>query len=112
MKIPSEEVKEIFTGFSRLSHNKGWELVLPTDHEFVFKHSEVVQRQTEAWEQRFKQLSEFLKDNKRQRRKSKSVSEAKNTCSDSESGTEQKQKSPVAARKKNTTRIIKDGESS
>ncbi|XP_974028.2 DNA-directed RNA polymerase III subunit RPC5 [Tribolium castaneum] len=103
MKIPSEEVKEIFTGFSRLRHNKGWELVLPTDNDFILKHGDIVQRQGEAWEQKFKQLSEFLKDNKRQRRKSKSVSEdckmRNGVSSDNDSGTE-KNKSPVAARKK------------
>lgn len=104
MKIPSEEVKEIFKGFSKLSHNKGWELVLPTDNDFIAKHSDIVQKQNEAWEQKFKQLSEFLKDNKRQRRKSKSVSEdckvRNGMSSDNDSGTE-KNKSPVAARKKN-----------
>ncbi|RZC32116.1 Sin N domain containing protein [Asbolus verrucosus] len=111
MKIPSEEVKEIFMGFSKLSHNKGWELVLPTDNDFVVKHNDIVQKQTDAWEQKFKQLSEFLKDNKRQRRKSKSVSEESKVrngsnyvSSDNDSGTE-KNKSPVAARKNKVTKV-------
>lgn len=104
MKIPSEEVKEIFMGFSKLSHNKGWELVLPADNDFIVKHSDIVQKQKDAWEDRFKQLSAFLKDNQRQRRKSKSISEDNkvrnnNVSSDNDSGTE-KNKSPVSARKK------------
>ncbi|KAJ8929805.1 hypothetical protein NQ314_017402 [Rhamnusium bicolor] len=115
MKIPSEEIKEIFTGISKLrSHNKGWELHLPTDQDFINKHSDLVQKQKLFWEHRFHQLSEFLKDNKGQRRKSrsesKSVSEdgkARNglsLSSDNDSGTE-KNKSPVAARKNKTVKV-------
>lgn len=114
MKIPSEEVKEIFKGFSKLRHNKGWELVLPIDHDFIVKHSDIVQKQKDAWDERFKQLSEFLKDNQRQRRKSKSISDDSKlrngtncVSSDNDSGTE-KNKSPVAARKHKIAKI-RDG---
>lgn len=94
-------------GISKLRHNKGWELSLPTDQDFIAKHPEIVQRQNLMWEQRSKQLNEFLKESKekRQRRKSKSVSENSKSeqrdcgvSSDNDSGTE-KIKSPVAARK-------------
>lgn len=107
IRIPTEEIKEIFTGISRLRHNKGWELTMPADHDFIAKHPEIVQRQNLMWEQRQKQLNEFLKDGreKRQRRKSKSVSENSKSeprdcslSSDNDSGTE-KIKSPVAAKK-------------
>ncbi|VEN48219.1 unnamed protein product [Callosobruchus maculatus] len=115
LKIPSEELKEIFTGISKLRrHNKEWELQLPTDVEFINKHSELVNKQNAYWGQRFQQLSEFLKDNKAQRRKSrsesKSISEdSKNKnivyfSSDNESGTE-KSKSPVASRKNKSTKV-------
>lgn len=116
MKIPSEEVKEIFTGISRLrSHNKGWELHLPLDLDFINKHSDLVQKQNLFWEHRFHQLSEFLKDNKTQRRKSRSESKSISEdgkprngviySSDNDSGTE-KNKSPVAARKNKTAKVI------
>lgn len=88
IRVPSEEIKEIFTGIAKLRHNKGWELALPTDHDFIAKHPDIVMRQNSIWEQRSKQLSEFLKDpkEKKQRQKSKSVSEdsksAKNEARD------------------------------
>lgn len=108
LKIPSEEIKEIFTGISKLRrHNKEWELHLPTDTDFINKHGEIVHKQNLFWEHRFHQLSEFLKDNKCQRRKSrsesKSISEDSrknsiNFSSDNDSGTE-KNKSPLPVRK-------------
>lgn len=110
IRIPSEEIKEIFTGISKLRHNKGWELALPTDHDFIAKYPDVVARQNSMWEQRSRQISEFLKDSKdkKPRRKSKSVSEECksnksdirdcNGSSENESGTE-KSKSPVVAKK-------------
>lgn len=109
LTIPSEEIKEIFTGISKLRrHNKEWELHLPADYDFITKHSELVHKQNLFWEHRFHQLSEFLKDNKTQRRKSrsesKSISEdgkvknSVNFSSDNDSGTE-KNKSPVLTRK-------------
>lgn len=108
MKIPSEEIKEIFTGISRLRrHNKEWELHLPTDFDFIAKHVELVNKQNHFWENRFNQLKEFLKDNRTQRRKSRSESKSisedgklknGNFSSDNESGTE-KNKSPAPVKK-------------
>lgn len=106
MKIPAEEVKEIFIGISKLRHNKGWELTQPADTDFITRHYEIVQRQTLLWEQRYIQLGDFLKEKTRRKSKSesKSVSEdgrSKNpnyTSSDNESGTEKK--SPVISRKR------------
>lgn len=81
---------------------------LPTDHDFINKHTELVHKQNQFWEHRFHQLSEFLKDNRGQRRKSrsesKSISEdakgksSVSLSSDNDSGTE-KNKSPLPARK-------------
>lgn len=123
IRIPSEEIKEIFTGIAKLRHNKGWELTLPPDQEFINKHPEIVQRQNLMWEQRSRQLSEFIKDSKekRQRRKSKSVSEEckankseardSNLSSDTDSGTE-KSKSPIAAKKLKLSKNMGDNKNS
>lgn len=103
LRIPSEELKEILTGISKLRHNKGWEMVLPVDNEFISKYPEIVQRQNHIWEQRMEQLEEFIKDAKTsKRRKSKSVSEdtkvkKEGVSSENDSGTE-KTKSPISAR--------------
>ncbi|CAG9812467.1 unnamed protein product, partial [Phaedon cochleariae] len=115
LKIPSDEIKEIFTGVSKLRrHNKEWELKSPTDQDFVNKHGDLAQKQSLMWEHRFHQLSEFLKDTSKSRRKSrsesKSVSEegggrgrnGPSFSSDNDSGTEKNSnssKSPVAGRK-------------
>jgi hypothetical protein len=87
---------------------------LPTDNDFVVKHNDIVQKQNDAWEQKFKQLSAYLKDNKKQRRKSKSVSEdgkvrngVSYVSSDNDSGTE-KNKSPVAAAKSKSARGMQE----
>lgn len=109
LNIPSEEIKEIFVGISKLRrHNKEWELHLPTNHDFINKHGELVQKQKQFWEHRFHQLNEFLKDNQNQRRKSRSESKStsedgKNKpsvsfSSDNDSGNE-KEKSPLPTRK-------------
>ncbi|KAJ8979411.1 hypothetical protein NQ317_015843 [Molorchus minor] len=61
LRIPSEEIKEIFLGISKLRrHNKGWELHLPIDQDFINKHSDIAQKQNLFWEHRFHQLSEFF----------------------------------------------------
>lgn len=80
IRIPAEELKNIFTGISKLQHNKGWTLSLPDDTNFISKHFDIVERQNAAWEQRAKQLEEYLKDDNkekvtRKRKMSKSVSE-------------------------------------
>lgn len=52
IKIPTEEIKEIFTGISKLRYSKGWELALPTDSDFINKYTDIVQRQNALWDQR------------------------------------------------------------
>lgn len=108
IRIPAEEVKEIFTGIAKLRHNRGWELALNADQDFISKHQDTVNRQHLMWEQRAKQVSDYFKDNKKQRRKSRSASEGKSDArdcgvsSDNDSGTEKAyNKSPVRKNKVN-----------
>lgn len=79
LKIPTEELKEIFMGISKLRNNKGWELSLPVNVEFINKYPDMALRQSAIWEQREMQLNAFFKDigtsKDKKRRKSKSVSE-------------------------------------
>ncbi|KAK9754708.1 RPC5 protein [Popillia japonica] len=124
IRIPAEELKEILTGMSRLRHNKGWELSLAPDADFILKHHDIVQRQSVLWEQKSKQLSDFLSDTRektRQRRKSKSASEDIKTksessgrqtkesiSSDTDSGTEKSKSPPSKKRKLNTDGCINE----
>ncbi|CAG2054136.1 unnamed protein product [Timema podura] len=62
IKLPAEEVKEIFTQVARLQPGHGWELALPVDKDFINKYPEVVQRQQMWWESKQKQLSEALSE--------------------------------------------------
>lgn len=77
IKLPTEEIKEIFIGIARLRNNRGWELLLSTDHTFIDKYPDVVQRQQLFWEAKQKQFSDLVSESKQSkpRRKSKSVSE-------------------------------------
>lgn len=79
INLPTEEVKEIFTGIAKLRYKTGWELLLPADHAFIEKYPDVMQRQQLFWEAKQKQfndlVSDSLKQSPRQRRKSKSASE-------------------------------------
>ncbi|ENN76053.1 DNA-directed RNA polymerase III subunit RPC5 [Dendroctonus ponderosae] len=109
LRLPTEEVKEILAGMAQLqTHNKGWELSLPTDQNFLSRHADVAQRQNLFWEHRYHQLSQFLIQPSRQRRKSKSASESEGasgkarnlSCSDNEAGADGKGKPTGASRKK------------
>lgn len=117
IRIPAEEIKEIFTGIAKLKHNKGWELALPVDHDFISKHLDTVNRQNLMWDQKAKQVNDYFKDtkDKRQRRKSKSVSEEckSRDCgvsSDNDSGTEKaSNKSLIVIRKnRNNNKVINE----
>ncbi|XP_044759319.1 DNA-directed RNA polymerase III subunit RPC5 [Coccinella septempunctata] len=105
VKVPAEEVKEIFKGVSSLRHNKGWELNLETDFDFIAKYPDIEQRQTLLWEQRYIQVCDFLKEKKRRksRSESKSFSEDKKSghshSSDNDSGTEKTRSPPRKKRK-------------
>ena len=80
VRIPAEELNKIFKGISKLQHNKGWTLSLSDDSNFISKHLDIVERQNAMWEQRAKQLEEYVKDDNkekvtRKRKTSKSTSE-------------------------------------
>ncbi|XP_046662754.1 DNA-directed RNA polymerase III subunit RPC5 [Homalodisca vitripennis] len=60
VRLPPEELKTLLSQVARLRRNKGWELVLPPDSEFIDRNSEVVERQTRAWASKFKQIMEAL----------------------------------------------------
>lgn len=64
VKLPAEDVKDILEQMSKLKVHKGWEFVLDYDHEFVNRHTEVVQRQQMLWDAKFQQLSKSLKISK------------------------------------------------
>ncbi|XP_065158806.1 DNA-directed RNA polymerase III subunit RPC5 isoform X1 [Atheta coriaria] len=76
IRLPTEEVKEIFLGVARLRHNKGWELLLPEDTEFIAKHADIAERQKRLWENRWQQLDDYYKGcpkMERKRKKSRSI---------------------------------------
>ncbi|XP_036428778.1 DNA-directed RNA polymerase III subunit RPC5 [Colossoma macropomum] len=49
IKLPPEDVKEFLEQMAVPRANRGWEFLLPTDHDFVKKHPDVAQRQHMLW---------------------------------------------------------------
>ncbi|XP_024940952.1 DNA-directed RNA polymerase III subunit RPC5 isoform X2 [Cephus cinctus] len=74
IKLPSEEIREIFTNLSKHQPKKGWHLILPPNKDFIERYPEIVQRQNMFWEAKRKHLREVMKAQnqapQRQRRKS------------------------------------------
>nr|CAD7586758.1 unnamed protein product [Timema genevievae] len=96
IKLPAEEVKEIFTQVARLQPGHGWELALPVDKDFINKYPEVVQRQQMWWESKQKQLSEALSEsgnNSLGKARRKSTRDSSIGSSDSESGKPRRRRS-------------------
>nr|CAD7426700.1 unnamed protein product [Timema monikensis] len=96
IKLPAEEVKEIFTQVARLQPGHGWELSLPVDKDFINKYPEVVQRQQMWWESKQKQLSEALSEsgnNSLGKARRKSTRDSSIGSSDSESGKPRRRRS-------------------
>ncbi|XP_071444238.1 DNA-directed RNA polymerase III subunit RPC5-like [Hetaerina americana] len=60
VKLPFEEVTEILSHISQHKVGKGWELLLPTDEDFLKRYPEVVQRQSLWWEAKQRQLSQLI----------------------------------------------------
>uniref|UniRef100_A0A8B9KXR1 RNA polymerase III subunit E n=1 Tax=Astyanax mexicanus TaxID=7994 RepID=A0A8B9KXR1_ASTMX len=48
-QLPPEDVKEFLEQMAIPRANRGWEFLLPTDHDFVKKHPDVAQRQHMLW---------------------------------------------------------------
>lgn len=124
IKLPSDEIKEIFTNLAIREPKKGWRLALPPTKEFVERYPEIAQRQEIFWEAKRKHLREAMEVQnqipQRQRRKSNresvgSENEEKNvgrgrktlrdsSLSDNDSGTEAvKHKKTVRSRKVSET---------
>ncbi|CAL1599727.1 unnamed protein product [Knipowitschia caucasica] len=49
IKLPPEDVKEFLEHVAVPRVNRGWEFVLPTDHEFNKKHPDIAHRQNMLW---------------------------------------------------------------
>uniref|UniRef100_A0A672Q598 DNA-directed RNA polymerase III subunit RPC5-like n=1 Tax=Sinocyclocheilus grahami TaxID=75366 RepID=A0A672Q598_SINGR len=49
IKLPPEDVKDFLEQMSVPRLNRGWEFLLPTDHDFIRKHPDVAQRQQMLW---------------------------------------------------------------
>lgn len=49
IKLPPEDVREFLEHVAVPRVNRGWEFVLPTDHEFMKKHPDIAHRQNMLW---------------------------------------------------------------
>ncbi|XP_011308501.1 DNA-directed RNA polymerase III subunit RPC5 [Fopius arisanus] len=74
VRLPPEEIKEIFTNLARIQPKKGWQLILPSSTEFQARYPEIAQRQQLFWEAKRKHLKDVMEapsqPPQRQRRKS------------------------------------------
>ncbi|XP_012271534.1 DNA-directed RNA polymerase III subunit RPC5 [Orussus abietinus] len=74
IKLPAEEIREIFTNLAKHQPKKGWQLILPSSKEFSERYPEIAQRQEMFWEAKRKHLREAMGTQsqvpQRQRRKS------------------------------------------
>ncbi|XP_043598395.1 DNA-directed RNA polymerase III subunit RPC5 isoform X2 [Bombus pyrosoma] len=74
IKLPPDEIKEIFTNLAVHEPKKGWHLVIPPTKEFTERYPEIAQRQEMFWEAKRKHLREAMEVHnqipQRQRRKS------------------------------------------
>ncbi|XP_048508033.1 DNA-directed RNA polymerase III subunit RPC5 isoform X2 [Athalia rosae] len=124
IKLPSEEVTEIFTNLARHQPKKGWTLILPRNQEFLDRYPEISQRQDMLWEAKRKHLREAMETHnqppQRQRRKSnresigseneeRNIGRGKKTLRDSSisdndcTAENVKQKKPTRSRKSSET---------
>ncbi|XP_067225905.1 DNA-directed RNA polymerase III subunit RPC5 [Chanodichthys erythropterus] len=65
IKLPPEDVKDFLEQMSAPRLNRGWEFLLPTDHDFVRKHPDVAQRQHMLWmgiQSKLEKVFNFSKD--------------------------------------------------
>ncbi|XP_076764759.1 DNA-directed RNA polymerase III subunit RPC5-like [Xylocopa sonorina] len=74
IKLPPDEIKEIFTNLAVHEPKKGWHLIIPSTKEFTERYPEITQRQEMFWEAKRKHLREAMEAQnqipQRQRRKS------------------------------------------
>ncbi|XP_016348590.1 DNA-directed RNA polymerase III subunit RPC5-like [Sinocyclocheilus anshuiensis] len=65
IKLPPEDVKDFLEQMSVPRLNRGWEFLLPTDHDFIRKHPDVAQRQQMLWlgiQSKLEKVFNFSKD--------------------------------------------------
>lgn len=48
-QLPPEDVKDFLEQVAAPRVNRGWEFLLPTDHDFIRKHPDVAHRQQMLW---------------------------------------------------------------
>ncbi|KAG7209766.1 hypothetical protein KM043_011389 [Ampulex compressa] len=74
IKLPAEEIKEIFVNLAKHRPKKGWQLIIPPNKDFCERYPEIAQRQEMFWEAKRKYLREAMEAQsqvpQRQRRKS------------------------------------------
>lgn len=74
IKLPPDEINEIFTNLAIYETKKGWRLVIPSTKEFTESYPEIAQRQEIFWEAKRKHFREAMEVHnqipQRQRRKS------------------------------------------
>ncbi|XP_076172472.1 RNA polymerase III subunit E [Ptiloglossa arizonensis] len=74
VKLPADEIKEIFANLAIRKPKKGWHLIIPPTKEFIERYPEIAQRQEMLWEAKRKFLREAMEVQnlipQRQRRKS------------------------------------------
>ncbi|XP_014215014.1 DNA-directed RNA polymerase III subunit RPC5 [Copidosoma floridanum] len=74
VKLPAEEIREIFTNMAKHQPKKGWRLIVLPSKDFNERYPEIAQRQDMFWEAKRKQLREVMEAQNqtppRQRRKS------------------------------------------
>lgn len=74
IKLPTEEIKEIFTNLAKTQPKKGWQLILQPTTDFQARYPEISQRQELFWEAKRKHLKDVMEapsqPPQRQRKKS------------------------------------------
>jgi DNA-directed RNA polymerase-3 subunit RPC5 len=106
VKLPFDDLKDILEQVAQLRVSQGWEFMGEYDDDFVKRHSDIVARQQQLWDTRYKKLCDDLsisqteKPVKGQAPKLHDMGRAKTVESGADSAKGQK---PKAARKKTTT---------
>ncbi|XP_001600399.1 DNA-directed RNA polymerase III subunit RPC5 [Nasonia vitripennis] len=74
VKLPAEEIREIFTNIAKHQPKKGWRLIVNPSKDFSERYPDIAQRQEMFWEAKRKHLRETMESHnqapQRQRRKS------------------------------------------
>ncbi|XP_062507607.1 DNA-directed RNA polymerase III subunit RPC5-like [Corticium candelabrum] len=60
VKLPFDDLKDILEQVARLRVTQGWEFVGEYDEEFVKRHNDIVTRQQQIWDAKYKKLCEDL----------------------------------------------------